>query len=174
MTTLTPSHAPRRPRGLLKWAFNLPRGLFRLHLGWLLGHHVLLLTHRGRRSGRIHQTVLEVAGYDPRTGESVVFSAYGDRSDWYRNIQASPALEVQTGRSRYAPEQRQLDPDEAYAVLAAYRRRFYGRLLGVVLRYMGYPYTGKDAELREIAAQMHAVGFRPRDSTSTETAASGA
>lgn len=153
---------PRRPRGVLKWAFHLPSALYRLHLGWLLGHHALLLTHRGRRSGRLHHTVLEVVRYDPRIDESVVFSAYGDRSDWYRNIQAAPVLEVRTGRSRYVPEQRQLDPEESYAVLVAYRRRFYGPLLGLLLRYLGYPYSGRDDELRAVAARMPAVGFRPR------------
>jgi deazaflavin-dependent oxidoreductase (nitroreductase family) len=158
-------HEPRNPRGLLKWAFNVPRLIYRLHLGWLLGRHFLQLTHRGRRSGRIRHTVLEVARFDPQTHESVVLSAYGDRADWYRNVHVAPALEIRTGRSRYVPEQRQLDPDERYAVLAAYRRR-YGPLLGFFLRYMGYTYTGKEDELSAIAARVHAVGFRPRAPTS--------
>lgn len=169
MATSSSSHAshasqgPARPRGLLKWAFNLPRGLYRLHLGWVLGHHFLLLTHVGRTSGKPHETVLEVAHYDPRTHESVVLSAYGDRSDWYRNIQAHAALQVRTSDECYRPQQRRLAPDETYTVLAAYRRR-YGPLLARFLRYMGYHYTGKDEELQAIAGQAHAVGFRPRDS----------
>jgi len=40
-----------------------------------LGHEFLLLTHVGRRSGRVHQTVLKVLRYDPETGESIVASA---------------------------------------------------------------------------------------------------
>ncbi|HEX6819134.1 MAG TPA: nitroreductase family deazaflavin-dependent oxidoreductase [Ktedonobacterales bacterium] len=162
MATSSSSHAPARPRGLLKWAFNVPRLLYRVHLGWLLGHRFLLLTHRGRKTGVLHQTILEVVRYDPRTRESTVLSAYGDRSDWYRNIQAHLALELRTGRDRYTPAQRTLTPDETYTVLADYRRR-YGPLLGLVLRYMGYAYTGKEEELRAIAAQTHAVGFRPRE-----------
>lgn len=140
----------------------MPRLLYRLHLGWLLGRHFLMLTHQGRKSGKPHETVLEVVRYDPRTRESVVLSAYGDRSDWYRNIQARPALQVRTGSERYAPLQRRLDPDETYAALAAYRRR-YGPLLTRFLRYMGYAYTGKDDELRAIAGQAHAMAFRPRE-----------
>lgn len=162
MTAQSPARTPARPHGLLKVAFDLPRTVYRLHLGWLLGHRFLLLTHHGRKTGRLRRTMLEVVRYDPVTRESVVLSAYGDRSDWYRNIQAQPALEVRTGRDRYAPVQRALTPDETYSVLADYRRR-YGSLLGRFLRYMGYEYSGRDDELRSIAAQAHALGFRPAE-----------
>jgi len=36
----------------LRLAFRLPIYLYRLDLGWLLGHRFLLLVHRGRESGR--------------------------------------------------------------------------------------------------------------------------
>jgi hypothetical protein len=39
--TVTP---PSMPKGLLKWAFLLPRYLYRCHLGWLLGHRALMVT----------------------------------------------------------------------------------------------------------------------------------
>ncbi len=32
--------APPKPQGLLKWAFHLPRYLYRWHLGWVFGHLV--------------------------------------------------------------------------------------------------------------------------------------
>ena len=59
---------------LVGFLFRVPIWLYRLHLGWLFGHRLLLLTHRGRTSGRIHQTLLEVAHYDPRSAECVVVS----------------------------------------------------------------------------------------------------
>lgn len=169
MSTSSTVRVPARPRHLLKLAFDLPRTIYRLHLGWLLGHRFLMLTHRGRKTGRLRRTMLEVVRYDPATRESVVLSAYGNRSDWYRNIQAQPALEVRTGRDRYAPVQRALTPGETYTVLADYRRR-YGPLLGRFLRYMGYEYRGKDDELRSIATQAHAVAFRPADHVSLDQA----
>ena len=39
----------------------------------------------------------EVIRYDPESQESIVVSAWGEKADWYRNIQASPALEIRTG-----------------------------------------------------------------------------
>ncbi|HEX8996937.1 MAG TPA: nitroreductase family deazaflavin-dependent oxidoreductase [Ktedonobacterales bacterium] len=158
---MTSNRPPEKPRGLLRFGFNLPIALYRVRLGWLLGHHFLLLTHRGRKTGQLRRTVLEVVSYDARTRESAVMSAWGDRADWYRNIQASPAVEVQTGWSQYAPEVRLLGPEERYVALRTYERR-YGRAFRAVMRYLGYQYDGTEASLRALADVALVVGFRPR------------
>ena len=89
----TANAAPRtRPHGLLWAAFRLPVALYRLRLGWVLGHRFLMLTHHGRRTGNVRRTALEVVRYDPRTRECVVVAAWGEHADWVRNIGASPAL----------------------------------------------------------------------------------
>jgi hypothetical protein len=67
--------------------------------------------------------VLEVSLYNSPTGESVVLSAWGDKADWYRNIQVTPALEGRTASERCVPEPRLLVPEENHAVLADYWRR---------------------------------------------------
>jgi len=90
----------------LRLAVRLPICLYRLNLGWLLGHRFLLLVHRGRKSGLLRETVLEVILYEPAIRESVVVSAWGEKADWYRNVVATPTLEVWTGGQRYVPEQR--------------------------------------------------------------------
>ena len=41
-----------------------------------------MITHRGRKTGRIRQTILEVAHYDLVTREYVIGAAYGSRTDW--------------------------------------------------------------------------------------------
>lgn len=63
-----------RPGKALRFALRLPLYLNRHDLGWMLGHRFLLLVHRGRKTGRARQTVLEVVLYDPDTQESVVMS----------------------------------------------------------------------------------------------------
>jgi deazaflavin-dependent oxidoreductase (nitroreductase family) len=107
----------------LRLAFRLPIYLYRLDLGWLLGHRGLLLIHREHESGLLRETLLEMILYNSATGQSVVLSAWGEKSDWYRNVGATPALEVRTGGQRYVPDQRFLVPGENHAVLADYRRR---------------------------------------------------
>lgn len=151
----------KRPTGALRLAYRLPILLYRARLGWLLGGRFLLLTHRGRRSGLVRGTVLEVLRHDPRTGERVVISSYGDRADWYRNILESPALEVRTGRERYAPHQRLLDAEEAEAVLSDYARR-HPMAIRVFARALDYPLEGTREERLAAADSLRMVALRPR------------
>ncbi|MGH2616381.1 MAG: nitroreductase family deazaflavin-dependent oxidoreductase [Thermomicrobiales bacterium] len=152
------------PRGLLEIALKLPRWLYRLHVGWLLGHRFLQLTHRGRRSGRLYSTVLEVVHYDPKTGESVVVSGWGDRSDWYQNLQQSPALAIETGGKRYVPVQRFLTPGEIYQVMRGYQRR-NPWAAGIVRRLFGLRFDGSDTALSRIQT-LRGVVFRPASAPS--------
>jgi deazaflavin-dependent oxidoreductase (nitroreductase family) len=89
---------------------DLPLYLYRHGWGWVLGHRVLQLTHRGRRSGRLRWTVLQVLRYDPKTGEAVVMSGSGPTTHWLRNIQANDQLEV---KHRALVLRRQLPPSGA-------------------------------------------------------------
>jgi deazaflavin-dependent oxidoreductase (nitroreductase family) len=145
----------------LRFAFRLPIYLYRLNLGWLLGHRGLLLIHRGRRSGLLRETVLEVVRYTPATKESVVLSAWGERADWYRNIKASPAMEVRTGGERFVPEQRFLAPEENHAVIADYERR-HPLAFRIFAKAFGYPVDATEAVRREFASSLVLVAFRPR------------
>ena len=151
-----------KPSGILRLAFRLPIYLYRLNLGWLFGHRGLLLIHRGRRSGLLRETVLEVARYDPDIKESVVLSAWGERADWYRNIRVTPAMEVQTGGERYVPEQRFLAPEENHAVIADYEQR-HPLAFRIFAWAFGYPLNGTEAMRREFASSLRLVAFRPVD-----------
>jgi deazaflavin-dependent oxidoreductase (nitroreductase family) len=148
------------PSPLLRLLFAAPAWLYRLGLGRLLGHRVLLLTHRGRKSGRLYRTVLEVARYDPWTGESVVGSGWGSRADWYRNIRANPPLEVQTGRERYQPTFRELPPEETFAVVNDYVRRLPPPLRPLAYR-LGLDVAGSEEERHAHAGRLLMIAFRP-------------
>src|SRR5215217_3351417 len=151
-----------KPSGILRLAFRLPIYLYRLNLGGLFGYRGLLLIHRGRRSGLLRETVLEVVRYTPATKESVVLSAWGESADWYRNIKVSPAIEVWTGGERYVPEQRFIAPEENYAVIADYKRR-HPLAFWVFGRVFGYPLNGTEVARREFAKSLRLVAFRPKE-----------
>ena len=149
---------------LLRRLLRLPVLLYRCRLGWLLGHRFLLLTHVGRRTGRVHRTVLEVLDYDVGSGTAVVMAGFGRRSDWYQNLQARPALKVVIGRRAFPPAQRELAEQEAVTVLAGYERR--NRLLAPVLRavlgrLVGWPYDGSEAARRRLVNERPLVAFSP-------------
>lgn len=163
---LMPTSARRaKPTGLARRLLKLPNLLYRWHLGWLLGHRFLLLTHRGRKSGLVRHTVLEVVRYDPATRESVVLSGLGASADWYRNIAAEPALAVQTGRRRYPPRHRLLSPEEAAAVAAGFERchPLEARVGARVLGRLGWAAGEARPTWRALAAEIPMVAFRPCD-----------
>ena len=88
------------PRGLGRWFARAPRFLYRIGLGSLFGKRLVLLEHRGRRTGLPRQTVLEVVDQD---GASLlVAAAWGERSDWFQNLQADPSVFITSGRTRHA------------------------------------------------------------------------
>lgn len=151
---------PSRPNRALGFGLRLPAYLYRFGLGRLLGHRFLLLTHRGRKSGLLRRTPLEVLHYDPHTRESVVLSAWGKKADWYRNIEACPAMEIETGDERYPPAQRFLTTEEAYTVITEYAIR-HPLAARVLERVFGYPVTRSTASRRAFAESVALVAFRP-------------
>jgi deazaflavin-dependent oxidoreductase (nitroreductase family) len=154
-------HPPRK--GVLWLYFKFPPLLYRLHLGWLLGHHCLLLTHQGRKTGRLRQTALDIFHFDRVTKECLVVSMYGEQADWYQNIQAHPASEVQTGWDRFVPVQRVLPPEEAKDVMTAFWRR-YPRGVRLGLRLLGFHYDETEASKQAILSSLRVVSFRPKAS----------
>jgi len=139
--------------------FKLPLVLYRLRLSWLLDHLFMQLTHVGRRSGKVRRTILVVLHYDPQTQEIKVVSAW-NASEWYKNIQAVPALKVETGFTRYAPVQRDLSPEELAQLLVDFCRQhpIFSRM---VCRIPGWKWDSTYEEFLELARTLRAVAFLP-------------
>jgi deazaflavin-dependent oxidoreductase (nitroreductase family) len=156
-----------QPGRLALALMRMPRPLYRRGWGWMLDHTFLLIAHRGRKTGKRHETVAMALSYDPTTREAVVCSAWGPRTEWIRNLRAHPALQIQIGRESYVPEQRFLSQDESVAVAAEFRRRhpWRSRLLAVIL---GWGDLSSDAAVKEFVRRRPFVSFRP-----ARTSASG-
>ena len=93
MRTRPPRPSWLRSR-LAKWALLA----YKLGLGRLLGHHVLVLTTRGRRTGAVRRTPL----WYIREGDVVYcFSGWGTTSDWYRNVKADSHVTLELGKARW-------------------------------------------------------------------------
>lgn len=155
---------PAPPKGFLGWLLSLPTCLYRAHLGFLLGHRFLLLVHEGRRSGRRHETPLEVVHYDRAGREAIVAAGWGRKTQWLHNVEAGLAREVQIGRERWAPAYRVLPADEAAEVLAEYERHSgmpKGLVRSVLSRLLGWRYDGSPEARLRAAAQLPMIGLRP-------------
>ena len=151
----------RDPGSPLMRAFlRTPVLMYRTPLRAMLGPFYVQVEHRGRKSGRIYRTVVDRLHTDPETGEVFVTSAWGDTSDWYRNIQASPSPGIWVGRRRFDPLQRSLGPDEAHEIhRIANKERPLAMRFGLAL--VGYPFPKTDEQLRAMSRVMPVVGFRP-------------
>ena len=150
-----------KPSRLLIPILKLPLVLYRLRLGWLFGHRFVLLTHVGRRSGKTRQTILALLHFDARTQEIMAISAWS-ASEWYKNIQACPALQVETGFTHYAPAQRFLTTEEIALLFEEYRRErpIFSR---IVCRIPGWKWDSSHEELLELARTLRGVAFRPKE-----------
>ena len=150
------------PRGGLRFGLRLPIWLYRAHLGWLLGERFLLLNHAGRKSGRIHQSVIEVVKHDPASDAYFVVSGWGSRSDWYQNIHQTPDATVWVGRRKLAVRAEDVPESTAVDILEEYTRRYpmaFKELTGLFLGERLQP--GREASQR-LAEKMPMVVFRPR------------
>ena len=88
-------------RHSLLWLFyKAPLVQHRLGLGPLLRRffRVLVLTTRGRKSGRPRHTMLEHTWHN---GRAYIAPGWGERTLWYQNILADPRVTVQRSASPY-------------------------------------------------------------------------
>ena len=148
---------------MLRRALRVPTALYDIGAGRLLGHRFLLLTHRGRRSGRLYRTMLEVVDWDVARREAVVMSGFGPRASWYLNVQAGGVEEIRIARMRFRPEVRPVEPDEAARIVAAYERRnrFAGPIVRSVLsRLAGFRYDGSAEARQRLVGVLPLIAFR--------------
>lgn len=148
------------PRAVARTLYRLPIRLFHLHLGWLLMGHFLLLTHIGRKSGMARQTVLEVLLHDRTKDVYYVMAGWGERSDWVKNIEKTPQVEISVGRRHVHAIAKRLPPEEAESKVIAYGRQ-HPRLIRSLPRLLGYRTDGTEEDLRALARLGIVVAFEP-------------
>jgi deazaflavin-dependent oxidoreductase (nitroreductase family) len=150
----------QQPRGMARTLYRLPIKLFRLHLGWLLMGHFLLLTHVGRKSGLPRQTILEVLLHDKAGDVYYVMAGWGEKSDWVKNIEKTPQVTISVGRRRFRALASRLSPEEAELKVIAYGRQ-HPHLIRSLPRLLGYRVDGTEEDLRALARLGIVVAFEP-------------
>lgn len=148
----------RVPRVLWRMIQVGPRLAYALGLGRLVGSFVLLLTTTGRRTGRARTTPLV---YEEIDGIYHVASARGSLGDWFRNIQADPAVVVRVGRHCFQGRAEVIaDPVRIADYLERQMQR-NPRLFGMVLRAEGLPARPSRGDLERLARRRPMVAVHP-------------
>ena len=151
----------KKPHGLLLLGFRLPIWLYRMQLGWLLGERFLLLTHMGRKSGSLRQTVIEVVNHDKSTDTYYVVSGFGHKSDWLLNIKLHPGVSITVGRRTLSAQAKQISEASGAGILFNYARRH-----PTAFRELAVLLTGKSIEPNEenclrFVSSMPVIAFVP-------------
>ncbi len=151
-----------KPTGWRKWLLKAPSYVYRARLGFLFGRRFMMIEHRGRRSGTLYRTVIEVAGRLPDPPEWVCTSGTGPNADWYRNLVANGVEAVWLGSTRHRAEVRFLGPPGAATVMAAYERE-HPRTAPKLYDAMGVSYDGTREGLVAMMERIPMVAFHPID-----------
>lgn len=130
------------PSGLGRLIARFPLLAYRLGLGgWLNAIHLMVLTTRGRTSGRVRHTPVEYR----RHGRKIyVVSVWGERPDWFQNALVYPTVTVQLGNTTYqARSGRVTDSAEALRALNLFRRIAPSRYDAVMGRLVEEPVNAR-------------------------------
>jgi deazaflavin-dependent oxidoreductase (nitroreductase family) len=158
---------PDPPTGLRRFLFRAPLGLYRAHLGVLLGGRFVLINHLGRKTGRHRQVVVEVVSRDVATGAITVASGFGPKADWYRNLRAHPDVTVQVGARAHHVRATFLDGAEAGDAMVDYARR-HPRAARGLAGFMGFGVDGSESDYRAAAAEIPMVRLDPVPASANE------
>jgi deazaflavin-dependent oxidoreductase (nitroreductase family) len=153
----------KKPRGFLRFGFRLPIWIYRMRLGWVLGERFLLLTHTGRKSGRIYQTVIEVVRHDKENDTYFVASGFGYNSDWFLNIKQNPNVAITVNQRTLSVRARVLSESDSAKELLSYAKRH-----PIAFRELSKILTGKSMEAteencRQFAESAPIIAFEPNE-----------
>ncbi len=133
-----------RTRKVVGRALRTPAALDRPGMRWMMRGlspaPIVVLVHRGRRSGKVYKTPVEAIAQNPERDEVMVSPMWGEDSHWYRNIVAGGLVEIHVRGEVRQVEWRQLDDEETREALVAYRENHpqYSKLIiGMLMRFHG-------------------------------------
>ncbi|MGI9665897.1 MAG: nitroreductase family deazaflavin-dependent oxidoreductase [Acidimicrobiia bacterium] len=148
-----------KPTGFFKWILYTPVYLYRAHLGFVMGNRFLMIEHKGRKSGTLYRTVLEVAGQHPDRGEWISTSGTGPKADWYRNIREDGLEAVWLGSTRNPRANvRFLEAEESGGVFKLYEEE-HPKASAKLMDSMGVSYDGTDQGRIDMMRQIPMVAF---------------
>ena len=150
----------QRPQGVTRAIFQLPISLYRLGWGGFLGWlPMLVISARGRQSGQTRHAMVEFRRHGSKY---YVFSAWGERADWYRNLLRHPRVTIQHGAHVFAADAAPVT-DDAEALRALYLFTRNSRLYELVFAGMSSAQAADLNSLADVAQEFTLVRLAPTD-----------
>ncbi len=136
------------------------RLLYRSGLQQLTGGMMVVVTHVGRKTGKIRKTVLYAQHFNPQTRELKLVAAFGV-TDWFLNVRANPALLIEAGPETYEPEQRIMTLEEIASLERNFRQK-HPIIARIQAWLMGWPWRCSEEEFLVYASSLRGVVFWPK------------
>ena len=149
-----------RPRGVTKLLLRFPILLYRAGLGGLFGKRFLLLTHTGRKSGKQRLTVIEVMRHDEATDAYMVAAAWGEKSDWYRNLKKNRSVLITVGRKTSGRRAEVLPPSSGGDEFLRYAERYPTAFRTLTRTLTGEALPATAESCQELGRAIPVVAFR--------------
>jgi deazaflavin-dependent oxidoreductase (nitroreductase family) len=132
--------------------------LYDLRMGWLVGWLILLLRHKGRRSGKQYATPLQ---YEKIGDTYCIAAGRGTMADWFRNVQANPQVQFSVGRRNFNAVAEPVTDPERVADFLAYRLNRHPLMLGLMMKLHRLPMKPSRAQLLGLARRTALVILHP-------------
>lgn len=145
------------------WVWKLssviPGFAYKIGLGPLIGHKILLLTTTGRRSGNPHTTPLQ---YELVDGKYFIGSARGTESDWYRNILVNSEVLIQVKSQQFLALATPITDIEHITNYLELRFVRHPIMMGLMFRAQGWSAKPTRDEIQSYAQKRALVEITPR------------
>ena len=148
------------PHAFPSLAFRLLILLLPARLGWVFGYRFLMLTHIGRKTGQLRRTALEVLRHDDATDTYFVASAWGERPNWFRNVQKTPEVLIQLGGRWLRASAERLPARAAWRGILDYARR-HPVLIRIFTRLFGWRTGDTEADILAFAEHTIVLALHP-------------
>ena len=132
---------------------------YKIGLGPLIGRVLLLLTTTGRKTGLARVTPLQ---YELIDGVYHIGAVFGVKTDWVRNIQADPRVQVCVkGETFNGRAEVSTDPEDV-ADFIQYRLNKHPRMIGWIMKLDGFKSRPSRAELVVYSKNLALVRITPQ------------
>ena len=148
----------RLPKPIRKLIHYPPRVAYAIGVGRLLGRFVLLLTTTGRKSGIKRVTPLQ---YEEINGRIYVGSAFGIKSDWVKNIQANPTVNVRIKSRQFTTKAKIISDPKQITKFLRIRYQRHPKMMGRILKSSGVVIPPMETDLADYAKSLLLIEITP-------------
>jgi len=131
---------------------------YRAGLGRIVGRMILLLTTRGRKTGSLHTVAVQ---YEKMDGKYYIGAAGGLKSDWLRNLQADPIVELEVGSKKFSARAETLLDTEKITQFLEYRLKRHPLMIRLILKMDGVSFFPTRQELFDYSKNLAVAVITP-------------